>query len=52
MNENGTGSIRDGKYIKNGYSKELDEVRSLAENSRKWITELEKNEKEKNRNKT
>ena len=47
MNENGTGSIRDGKYIKNGYSKELDEVRSLAENSRKWITELEKSEKEK-----
>lgn len=47
MNENGTGSIRDGKYIKSGYSKELDEVRSLAENSRKWISELEESEKKK-----
>lgn len=47
MNENGTGSIRDGKYIKEGYSAELDEVRSLAENSRKWIADLEEREKEK-----
>ena len=47
MNENGTGNIRDGKYIKKGYSKELDEVRSLSENSRQWIADLEEKEKEK-----
>ena len=47
MNENGTGNIRDGKYIKEGYSAELDEVRSLSENSRKWIADLEEREKEK-----
>ncbi len=47
MNENGTGNIRDGKYIRKGYSSELDEVRSLSENSRKWIADLEEREKEK-----
>lgn len=47
MNENGTGNIRDGKYIKEGYSAELDEVRSLSENSKKWIADLEEREKEK-----
>lgn len=47
MNENGTGNIRDGKYIKEGYSAELDEIRSLSENSRKWIADLEEREKEK-----
>ena len=45
--KNGTGNIRDGKYIKEGYSAELDEVRSLSENSRKWIADLEEREKEK-----
>lgn len=47
MNENGTGNIRDGKYIKEGYSAELDELRSLSENSCRWIAELEEKEKEK-----
>ena len=47
MNENGTGNIRDGKYIKTGFSAELDEVRSLSENSQKWIADLEEREKEK-----
>lgn len=47
MNENGTGNIRDGKYIKKGYSKELDDIRSMAENSRQWISDLENREKEK-----
>lgn len=47
MNENGTGNIRDGKYIKKGFSKELDEVRDLSENSQRWIANLEKEEKEK-----
>ncbi|WP_296953479.1 DNA mismatch repair protein MutS [uncultured Dialister sp.] len=47
MNENGTGNIRDGKYIREGFSAELDEVRSLSENSQKYIAELEEKEKEK-----
>lgn len=47
MNENGTGNIRDGKYIKEGFSSELDEVRSLSENSQKYIADLEEREKEK-----
>ena len=47
MNENGTGNIRDGKYIRDGFSRELDEVRSLSENSQKFIADLEEKEKEK-----
>lgn len=47
MNENGTGNIRDGKYIREGFSAELDEIRSLSENSQKWIADLEEKEKEK-----
>ena len=47
MNENGTGNIKDGKYIREGFSAELDEVRSLSENSQKYIQELEEKEKEK-----
>lgn len=47
MNENGTGNIRDGKYIKEGFSSELDEVRSLSKNSQKYIADLEEREKEK-----
>lgn len=45
MNENGTGNIKDGKYIREGFSAELDEVRSLSENSQKYIQELEEKEK-------
>lgn len=47
MDERGTGSIKDGKYIRPGYDAELDELRSLSENSRQWIAELENREKEK-----
>lgn len=47
MNENGTGNIRDGKYIKEGFSAELDEVRSLSENSQQYIADLEEKEKAK-----
>ena len=47
MNENGTGNIKDGKYIREGFSAELDEVRSLSENSQKYIQALEEKEKEK-----
>ena len=46
MNENGTGNVRDGKYIKEGFSAELDEVRSLSENSQQYIADLEEREKD------
>ena len=48
MNENGTGNIRDGKYIKEGYSAELDEVRSLLKTAGNGLP-IWKNEKKKNR---
>jgi DNA mismatch repair protein MutS len=47
MNENGTGNIRDGRYIKSGFNQELDELRSMKENSQKWISELEETERQK-----
>lgn len=47
MNENGTGNIKDGKYIKKGFSEELDEIRSLSEDSQEYIAKLEEGEKEK-----
>ncbi len=47
MNENGTGNIKDGKYVREGFSPELDELRSLSENSQKYIADLEEKEKEK-----
>lgn len=45
MNENGTGNIKDGKYIKKGFSEELDEIRSLSEDSQEYIAKLEEEEK-------
>ena len=47
MDENGTGNVKDGHYIKAGYHAELDELRAITENSRRFIAELEEKEKEK-----
>ncbi len=47
MNEEGTGNIRDGHYIKAGFNQELDDLRSITENSRRYIADLEEREKEK-----
>lgn len=47
MNENGTGNIKDGRYIKEGYNAELDELRSVKKNSQQWIANMELSEKEK-----
>ncbi len=41
------GLQRDGNYIKDGFSKELDELRSLVHDNREWIRKLEEEEKEK-----
>ena len=49
MNENGTGNIKDGKYIKKGFSEELDEIRSLSEDSQEYIAKLEEEEKKRRR---
>uniref|UniRef100_UPI002670542E DNA mismatch repair protein MutS n=1 Tax=uncultured Allisonella sp. TaxID=339338 RepID=UPI002670542E len=46
MNENGTGTIKDGRYIKDGYSRELDELRSLTRNSQQWISQMEESERQ------
>lgn len=39
-------SLTDGDVIKNGYNKELDELRAISSNARNWITELQKSERE------
>jgi len=39
-------SLRDGGMIKNGFHKELDELRSIAKNSRLLLQEMERREKE------
>lgn len=38
-------SIRDGGMIKKGFSKELDEIREIVENSREWLAKLEEEER-------
>lgn len=41
------GLLRDGGYIREGYSEELDELRLLVHDNRRWIRELEETEKSK-----
>ena len=40
-------NLKDGGYIKTGYSHELDELRSLSKNSKACIAQIENNEREK-----
>ncbi|BDU50787.1 DNA mismatch repair protein MutS [Haliovirga abyssi] len=40
-------SIREGKIIKENYNKELDELRNISKQGKKYILDLEKEEKEK-----
>ncbi len=40
-------SIRDGGIIKKGYSKELDDLKSISKDSKRWIAELEEKERQK-----
>ncbi len=39
-------NMKDGGYIKSGYNKELDELRSVSKNSKNLISELENSERE------
>lgn len=40
-------SIREGGFIKDGYSKEVDALRSIMTDGKGWITKIEENEREK-----
>ncbi|MBO7218868.1 MAG: DNA mismatch repair protein MutS, partial [Clostridia bacterium] len=44
--ENPPMNLKDGGYIKAGYSQELDELNNISKNGKKWILELEAKEKE------
>jgi DNA mismatch repair protein MutS len=39
--------IRDGKFIKKGYSKELDDLKEISGNAKRYILDLEKKERDK-----
>ena len=39
--------LRDGGYIKDGFNKELDELRNIKSEAKKWISALEQEEREK-----
>jgi len=39
-------NMKDGNYIKRGFSEELDQVRYMSEYGKQWLAELEQNEKE------
>lgn len=39
--------IREGNIIRDGFNKELDDLRKIKKNTREWIAEFEKEEKEK-----
>ncbi len=46
INENATVNLADGGFIKKGYNKELDEYDDISKTGKKWILELEANEKQ------
>ncbi|MGB9857627.1 MAG: DNA mismatch repair protein MutS [Dictyoglomaceae bacterium] len=43
--ENPPSTLREGGYIKDGFSKELDEMREILKNSKKWLIDLENRER-------
>lgn len=40
-------TMKDGGYIRDGFSAEVDELRDISHSSRKWLSELEASEREK-----
>lgn len=42
--------IKEGNIIKDGYNKELDELRDIRKNGKKWLMTFEENEKRTYRN--
>ena len=47
INDEPPANMKDGEYIKKGYNKELDELRSFGKNSKACIAEIENREREK-----
>ncbi len=47
INEDPPANMKDGGYIKKGYSQELDELRELGKNSKSCIAEIENRERDK-----
>ena len=47
ISDNPPPTTKDGGYIKDGYSNELDELRSISKNSKFYLSELENREREK-----
>jgi len=46
IDPNCTMQMKDGGYIKTGYSKELDELRNASESGKRWVAEYESRERE------
>lgn len=46
ITENPPATLKDGGYVKSGYSKELDELRSVKENSRNILSQMEARERD------
>ena len=47
INPDASSNLKDGGYIKKGFSEELDKTRMMSEYGKQWLAELEQNEKEK-----
>lgn len=47
INEEAPFSLREGNLIRDGYNSEVDELRDIVHNGKKWIIDLETREKEK-----
>jgi DNA mismatch repair protein MutS len=47
INDNPPSTITEGRIIKDGYNKEIDKLREISKNSKDWIKEFEREEKEK-----
>lgn len=46
ISEDASAMLKDGGYVKHGYNSELDELREMSLNGKKFISELEKRERE------
>ncbi len=47
INPDSSSNLKDGGYIKRGFSEELDKCRYMSEYGKQWLAELEQSEKEK-----
>lgn len=47
INYDASSNMKDGGFIKQGFNKELDEIRTIGEYGKQWLAELERNERAK-----